>query len=149
MSAKGWTYTFGAVPGPDGLVITGRALFDRVVSSLPIGEPIDFTLSQRVEKRTNAQNRMMWSTVYDQLLLGLADAAGYDRHERAAAKELLHEGLCAKYGGMETCKLTGQQVRKFRTSKATKQQFTDFVEWVARFAATEYGVVIVLPGEAA
>lgn len=147
--SQDWTYTFAFAKGPQGLNILGRAYFDRVVSSLPDGQEGVMVITPKKEKRTNAQNRAMWGTVYDSLLLGLADAVGYDRHERAAAKELLHEGLCAKFGGMETCKITGQQVRKFRTSKATKQEFSDYIEWVARFAATEYGVVVALPGEAA
>jgi hypothetical protein len=147
---KGWTYTFSASRTPQGLLIAARPYFDRVVAaSLGMGEVCDLTISEHVEKRSNAQNRMAWGTVYDQLLEGIGDAAGYDRHERAAAKDLIHEGLTAKYQGTVTDKVTGQEVRKFRTSKASKQEFSDYIEWVARFAATEYGVVIVLPGEAA
>lgn len=142
-------YTFAATKGRDGLVIQARPYFDRVVSTLGDGERFVLTLESFKEKRSNAQNRMAWGTLYDQLLYGIADAAGYDRHERAEAKELIHEGLAQKFGGTVTDKVTGQQVRKFRTSKATKQEFTDYVEWVCRFAAQEYGVVVVLPGEAA
>lgn len=143
------TYTFAAVKAVNGLVITGRAYFDRVIASLPEGQQFDLTLTPHKDKRTNTQNRAMWGQCYDSLLVGLADAVGYDRHERVTAKELLHEGLCAKYQGYVTCPLTGQQVRKFRTSKATKQEFTDYLDWVARYAATEFGVVVSLPGDAA
>jgi hypothetical protein len=38
-------------------------------------------------------------------------------------------------------------VRKFHTSKATVKQMSDFIEWIPRFMAEEYGAVIVLPGE--
>lgn len=146
---KDFSQTFAATKSPAGLKIAGRSLFDRFVSSLGDGEQVTLTIAPLKEKRSNQQNRMLWGTVYDQLIEGISIEAGYDRHERAQAKELIHEGLCGKYGGYETCKVTGQQVRKFRTAKATKQQFTDYIEWVARFAAQEYGVVIALPGEAA
>jgi len=146
----GWSHTFTAVKGKAGLSFgDARPFFDRVVSSVPDGVRVVVTLAEYQDKRTTAQNRALWGTVYDSLLLGIADAAGYDRHERGLAKELIHEGLCAKYGGTVTDKVTGQQVRKFRSSKATKQEFSDFIEWVARFAAEEYGVVVALPGEAA
>lgn len=144
-----WSYSFTASRQPDGLVIAGRAYFDRVVSAqLAMGEVCDFTLSEHVEKRTSAQNRMIWGTVYDQLVDGLGDEVGYDRHDKAG-KEKLHEGLCLKYGGTVKDPVTGLDVRKFHTSAASKEEFTAYVEWVARFAAEEYGVVIVLPGEAA
>lgn len=140
-----WTYTFAFAKGPQGLNILGRAYFDRVVSSLPDGQEGVMTIAPKKEKRTNAQNRMIWGTVYDQLITALADELGYEKPE----KEYLHEALCRLYGGTVEDKATGLTVRKFRTSKATKQEFTDYVEWLARWAAKEHGVNIVLPGEAA
>jgi hypothetical protein len=147
MKRGDFTQTFSAAKGPKGLTIQARPFFDRFVQSLPDGQELVLTVEPRKDKRSNAQNRMAWGTLYDQLIYGIADAAGYDRHERAEAKELIHEGLTAKFQGTVTDKVTGQQVRKFRTSKATKQEFTDYVEWVCRFAAQEYGVVVMLPGE--
>jgi hypothetical protein len=145
----GWTYTFAATKNAKNQpVILARPYFDRVLSTIAVGEEFNLTIAEHKEKRSNAQNRMMWSTVYDQILAGLA-ADQYDAHERTAAKDLIHEGLCAKYQGYTTDAVTGLQVRKFRTSKATKQEFTDYIEWVARFAAQECGIVVVLPGEAA
>ncbi len=144
----GWTYTFAPVRTEKGLNFgPARGLFDRmVIAHLAIGEVCDLTISEHREKRSNAQNRMAWGTVYDQILAGLA-ADQYEPQERAAAKDLIHEGLCGKYQGYVTDPVTKQEVRKFRSSKATKQEFSDYIEWVARFAATEYGVVVVLPGE--
>lgn len=140
-----WTYTFGFAKGPEGLNILGRSYFDRVVSSLPLGQEGIMTLAPKKDTRTNAQNRMMWGHVYDQLLTGLASELGYERNE----KDYLHEALCRLYGGTVEDKATGLTVRKFRTSKATKKEFTDYIEWLARWAAQEHGVVIALPGEVA
>ena len=148
MSA-GWTYTFAATKNAKNQpVILARPYFDRVLSTLAVGEEFDLTISEHLDKRTNKQNRLMWGTVYDQLLAGLA-ADQYDSHERAEAKALIHEGLCGRYQGFVQDKVTGVDVRKFRSSKATKAEFTAFVEWAAKYAAETLGVVIVLPGESA
>jgi hypothetical protein len=146
---KGWTYSFAATKDDKGqLVILAQGYFNRALSSVQPGEVFDLTIAEHQEKRSNKQNRMVWGTVLDQLIAGLA-ADQYEPHERAEAKELIYEGLCARFQGYVTDAVTGQQVRKFRGSKATKAEFTEFVEWVARFAAQEYGIVITLPGEAA
>ena len=146
---KGWTYTFAATKNAKNEpVILARPYFNRVLSTIAVGEEFDLTIAEHQEKRSNKQNRMVWGTILDQLIAGLA-ADQYEPHERAEAKELIYEGLCAKYQGYVTDAVTGQQVRKFRGSKATKAEFTEFVEWVARFAAQECGIVVVLPGEAA
>jgi len=153
-----WTYTFSAAKGPKGdLCIIGRSYFDRVVASLRLaeGEVCDLTLSEHVETRTNAQNRMGWGTVYDQILLGILTKTGLERYSsadskaRAAAKQALHEALCMEYGGVDIEPLTGRAVRKFHSSKASKQEYSDYIKFVARHAAQEWGVVVVLPDEAA
>lgn len=142
-----WRYVFTAAKASTGLVIQTRPYFDRVVSTLAEGEVVVLTLEPWTEKRTNAQNRGMWGCVYDSLIAGLVTAGSYEPSERARMKELIHEGLCAHYQGYETCPVTKQQVRKFRTSKATKKEFSDYIEFVARYAAQEFGVVVALPGE--
>jgi len=38
-------------------------------------------------------------------------------------------------------------VRKFRSSKATKAQFKEYLEWLVQMVAEDYGVAIALPGE--
>lgn len=120
--------------------------FDRAISILGDGEEVIVTVSKKADKRSLQANRALWGPTYDQLIDGIADEVGYDRHDRDG-KEKLHEALCIKYGGTVTDPITGIDVRKFRTSQATKQQFSDYLEWVARYAATEHGIVITLPGE--
>lgn len=144
---KGWSYTFTAAKGQKGMHVLAEDYLNRVLSTLALGEEFGLTIFELQDKRSSKANRALWGPVYDSILLQLADAVGYDRHERSAAKELIHEGLTGKYGGYETCPVTKREVRKFRTSKATKQQFTDYIEWVARYCAEEYGIVVELPGE--
>lgn len=145
----GWSYTFAPAKTEQGLSFGhARPFFDRVVSAMALGEVCDLTISEHEEKRTLAQNRMLWGTVYDQLLDGIGDAVGYDKHDKAG-KEQMHEGLLCLYGGTVIEPITKREVAKVRSSKMTVAEFTAYVEWIARYAAQEHGVVIALPGEAA
>lgn len=152
--AQDWTYTFAAAKGPDGrLNILGRSYFDRVVSSLPDGQECVITLAPKKDKKTNAQTRLIWGGVYEDILQGVLSEVGYeensDKEHRRIAKDALHEAFCLEFGGSVTERVTGKQVRKFRLSRATKDEATKYIEWAARHAAQEYGVAIALPGEAA
>jgi len=145
-----WSYVFSASRTPKGLLIANRAYFDRVVSaSLGMGEVCDLTLAQHIERRSLKQNRALWGPIYSQVQEVILSKEGYRRDEWPAMKELIHEGLCAKYQGYVTCPVTKQQVRKFRTSKATVAEMRDYMEWLAQFMAEEYHIAIELPGEAA
>jgi len=144
-----WLHTFIAVKTADGLSFgAGRPFFDRVVSTLGDGTEVVVTLAEKQDKRTNAQNRLIWSTVYDQLIAGIGESVGYDRHDKAG-KEQLHLGLLMLYGGTVVEPLTKREVPKVHSSKMTKVEFTDYVAWIARWAAQEHGVVVALPGEVA
>jgi len=146
-----WTYTFAAAKGPKGLNILGRPYFDRVVSSLPEGEECVLTLAQKVEKKTNAQTRLIWGVAYEQILQAVLSDVGYeensDKQYRRIAKDALHEAFCLEFGGVITERITGKQVRKFRLSRASKDDAKSYIEWAARWAAQEYGVAIELPGD--
>lgn len=142
-------HKFAAVKGPQGLTIQGRTFFDRTVATIPDGTELVMTLEPRKDKRNNKQNRMMWGIVYDQLVEVILSADGYRRDEWPKVKPLMHEGLCAKYQGYVECPITKQQVRKFRSSEASKAEFSAYIEWLAQMVAEDYGVAIQLPGEAA
>ena len=101
---------------------------------------------ERVEirkvKRTRSldQNAWIWGVAYPQL----AEALGYEPHEI----EELHYGLVAKWGGEHFDKRLGAMVPNKRSSKLTTKEFSDYMEWLVRFAAKECGgVVIELPDE--
>lgn len=102
------------------------------------GQHIDI----RPVKRTRSleQNAWVWGVAY----LHLADTLGYDRHEI----EDLHYGLVAKWGGEHFDKRLGAMVPNKRSSKLTTKEFSDYMEWLVRFAAQECGCVIPLPDEA-
>ena len=104
------------------------------------------TIAKRQDKRSLAANRALWGPIYSQVIDAIAEEVGYDRHDKAG-KERLHEGLCIRYGGTAIDPISKREVRKFHTSKASVQQMSDYIEWIPRFMADEYHVVIVLPGE--
>lgn len=146
----GWSYTFSAAKTPKGdLKIIGRAFFDRVVSSLKLadGEVCDLILQEHVEKRSSKANRYLWGPLYDEAMEVILSSEGYRRDEWPQMKLLMHEGLTGKYQGYVTCPVTKQQVRKFRSSKATVAEFKAYIEWVIQLVAEDYGVAIALPGE--
>ena len=145
--ASTWSYEFAAVKAPVGLVFTSRPFFDRAISTLGDGEEVTVTVAKRQDKRSLAMNRALWGPIYTQLIAGIAEAVGYDAHD-ASGKEYLHEGLLMLFGGTVVDPITKREVAKERSSQMTVARFSEFMEWIVRWAATEYGVVVVLPGEA-
>jgi hypothetical protein len=90
--------------------------------------------------RTLGQNAWVWGVAYP----AIADALGYEPHEH----EDVHYGLVAKWGGEHFDKRLGMMVPNKRSSKLTTKEFSDYMEWLVRYAAKECGgVVIPLPDE--
>lgn len=145
---KGWSYSFAAAKGHKGLEYLAPAYFDRAISTLALGEEVVVTIEKKRDKRSLAQNRSLWGPIYDQLIAGIAEAVGYDSHDKAG-KEQLHEGLLQLFGGTVIDPITKREVAKERSSTMTRERFGEFIEWIARYAAEQHGLVIVLPGEAA
>ena len=141
-----WSYTFAAAKGPKGLTILARPYFDRMVMALPDGQECVLTLAPKVDKRTGKQNRTLWGVVYESLLNQIAGEVGYDRHDRCG-KEQLHEGLLMLFGGVKVCPITKREVAAKRSSKMSKAEFAEYVDWIARWAATEYQIVVELPSD--
>jgi hypothetical protein len=143
---RSWAYSFAAVKGEQGLVFLSRALFDRAISTLANGEELTVTVAKRQDKRSLAQNRALFGPIYDQFIAGIAEAVGYDAHDKSG-KEQLHEGLLQLFGGTVVDPITKREVAKERSSTMTTARFAEFMEWIGRYAAQEHGVVITMPGE--
>ena len=147
---KGWTYTFAATKNAKNEpVILARPYFNRVLSTIAVGEEFDLTIAEHQEKRTGRQLRGLWGPVYSSIIEFLLTEQGYRRDEWPRMKELIHEGLCGQYQGFVTCPITKKEVRKFRLSSATKQETSDYMSWLAQYMAEEHGFVVQMPGEAA
>lgn len=138
--------SFGVAKGPKGITFLSRPYFDRYVASLPDGWIGKLTLEAHQDKRTSKQNRTLWGVCYESIVQQIAEEVGYDKHDKAG-KEQLHEGLLMLYGGVKQCPITKREVAAKRSSKMTVAEFADYIEWIARWAATEYGIVVELPSD--
>ena len=141
-----WSYEFRAVKSNKGLVFSSRPYFDRTISTLGDGEEVIVTVAKPVDKRSLAMNRALWGPIYTDLINGIAESAGYDKHD-AIGKEQMHEGLLMLFSGTVTDPVTKREVAKERSSSMTVARFSEFMEWICRYAADEHGVVVTLPGE--
>lgn len=97
----------------------------------------------RKSRRTSDQNRLLWSLYEDILRLGGETLGGW-------SKEDLHEYFLIQHFGAETREAFGMKRLKplRRSSRLTKTEFSDFVDFIVRRMA-EHGIVLELPGEIA
>lgn len=103
------------------------------------GKPVDVIVRQHRNKRSERQSRWHWGVA----IPVIAQELGYDKHEH----EQLHYALVAKCFGTVFDERLKQEVPKARSSQLTTAQFSEFMEWVVRYAATEWGIQIPMPGE--
>lgn len=125
--------------------------YDRHLASLE-GKRVELDVKVHRSQRSTAQNRWLWGPGYTALLNAILEEQGYDHHERTEdLKEQLHEELLKQRFGTKTVpSLTGGppvSVPNCRSSKLNTKEFADFMEWLVRYAATTYGVVLELPDD--
>lgn len=138
--------TFGASVSAEGKlqfpVETRRAL-SMWCSSLA-GQKVVVTIKRERNTRSDRQNRWLWGVAYEIIV----EDAGYELHERAEAKEYLHYKLVKLCFGSHFDPRLGEEVPNVRSSKLSKKEFGDYMDWLVRHAAKEMnGMVIPLPGE--
>jgi len=93
-------------------------------------------------RRTNDQNALLWALYDDALKQGGETLGGWTRED-------LHEYMLGEHFGWEVHEALGRKRQKprHRSSRLTKMEFSDFVEFVVqRFA--QHGIVLDLPGDA-
>jgi hypothetical protein len=100
-------------------------------------------LNQPVQRRrrSDRQNAWIWGVAYPLI----AETLGYDRHEH----DEIHYALVAKCFGTHHDDKLAIDVPNVRSSKLSTKQFSDYMDWLVRFAAQEWGCVIPLPDEEA
>lgn len=100
------------------------------------------TIAMHKPKRSNDQNALLWALYDDILKRGGEELGGWERsdlHEFFLGENfgwVLHEGMGAK-----------RKKPARRSSGLTKQEFTDFIDFIVRYMA-QRGVVLQLPGDA-
>lgn len=105
-----------------------------------VGRKVEIVLRLRTSKRSDAQNRWIWGIAYP--LLG--QHWGYERTEH----EQMHYGLLAQCFGTKVDTRFGVRVPKVvSSSKLSTVEFSEYMEWLVRYAAVEEGIRIPLPNE--
>ncbi len=121
-----------------GVLLDARPQFDAYAKTME-GQRVELVLRKRKSQRSLDQNAWIWGVAYPLLAFGI----GYDAHEH----EDLHYSLIEKWGGTHFDTRLRTLVPNKRSSHLTTKEFSDYMEWLVRFAA-ECGVIIPLPDEA-
>jgi hypothetical protein len=95
----------------------------------------------RKSRRTNDQNALLWALYDDAIKQGGESLGGWSSAD-------VHEYMLGEYWGWDEYKAFGRTrlKPKKRSSRLTKMEFSDFVEFIVRRFA-EHGIVLQLPNE--
>ena len=104
-----------------------------------VGRDVEVIIRDKRQKRSVDQNSWIWGVAYPLI----AETLGYDKHEI----EMLHYALLGECYGTEYDQRFGRELPRVGSSKLTTKQFSEYMEWLIRWAATEHGITIPLPGE--
>jgi len=104
------------------------------------GKRVDVIVRVHRKDRSLEQNNWIWGVAYPII----AESLGYDEHEH----EDVHYALVEKCFGSHFDKRLGAMVPNKRSSKLSTTEFSTYMSWLVRFAATDLGgIVVPLPGE--
>jgi hypothetical protein len=108
------------------------------------GKEVVVTVELPTRKRSLAQNRWLWGKA----LPPIAEHCGYDAHEH----ERLHYDLLSVRFGTHAIQplIPGAPPRIVpvkTSSELTTKEFAEYMEWLVRYAASEFNVVLELPDE--
>jgi len=108
------------------------------------GEEVEVTVERKRRQRSSAQNRFLWGAC----LPAIAEHCGYDHHEM---ERLHYDLLSVRFGTTAIAPLMDgapPRIVPTRTSsELNTAEFSDYLEWLVRFAAEKFGVVISFPDE--
>ena len=92
-------------------------------------KPVEITIRRRRAKRSNQANAYLWGVVY----AAVSEHTGYEPEEVHDALKLMFLTDHAADGPLPIVK---------STAKLTQSEFSDYIERIKRWAATDLGVVI-------
>jgi hypothetical protein len=123
---------------------SGRIVFDdptRLAVTLKklASKRIEVVLRKPRSKRSLAANAWWWGVAVPMI----AEELGYDRHEY----EQVHYALVVKCFGTTHDERLKAEVPAARSSKLSTKEFAELMDWVVRFAAEEWGLILPLPSE--
>ncbi len=109
------------------------------------GQRVELTLKARKSKRSIDQNSWLWGIAHPLL----AEHLGYDEHEH---ERLHYDMLALRFGTVAVTPLLKGAAPRIVPAKTSSElntaEFSDYMEWYVRTAASEFGCVIPLPNEA-
>lgn len=104
------------------------------VDKLPQGKRFDISIKLHREKRTIDQNRLLFLWI------------GCVSHETGYFKDEVHEIFKKKFLGTETFEIWGEKVERIKsTTSLDTKQFSQYLERIQQFAATEMGIILPDP----
>lgn len=103
------------------------------------GKTVDVVIRLHRNQRSLDQNAWIWGVAYPLI----AEALGYDKDEH----EQLHYALVDECFGRSFDARIGREVPNVRSSKLDTGKFSEYMEWLVRWAAREHAIVVPLPNE--
>jgi hypothetical protein len=103
------------------------------------GQVVEVIVRPKQSQRSSEQNRYLW---YANTII--AEHLGYDKHE----KDLVHYALLQKCYGVRHDETLDVDVPARTSSQLTTKEFSEYMDWLVRYAAMELDIVLPLPGEA-
>lgn len=100
---------------------------------------VEVIVRRERSQRSLNQNAWVWGVAYPLL----AETLGYDMDER----DDLHYALVEKCFGSHPDPRLGASVPNVRSSNLSTKEFSEYMEWLVRFAAKEFSCIIPLPNE--
>lgn len=116
----------------------------RMLQHMPKGKAVAVTVEEWKKPRTNQQNAFLWGVAYPAILEGGGEALkGWSRDD-------IHEYMTGEFGGWEVLEGFGRKRMRpvLRSSRMTKEQFSDYLDWLSAKCA-DMGIVIPEPYEPA
>ena len=129
------------------LVIESPARWLAALSRL-VGQRVRLQLWREKKRRTLAQNKLLWGTVYPVVLAGLREIA-LDAGEQCPFRDVdaLHEALKYRHLSASIVRVAGEEWEiPPSTTRLTTEQFSAYVEAICRWAAAK-GIYVPPPGE--
>lgn len=113
--------------------------FIRQLRALDPDKVWEVSVAEKRRRRSDQQNRLLWSLYADILKMGGEAMRGWNKDD-------LHEFFLGNFHGWETVEMFGKRKQRpmKRSSKLNRQEFSDFVESIVVFMA-ERGVVLKMP----
>ncbi len=133
---------FGDCDKDGKLILDSQVAFRTYVRRKFAGKKVELVIRARRSQRSLAQNRWYWKFAVPVI----AEEIGYDKHEY----DECNHWLLRECFGSHKKEILGVEIEIQNVTSSTKlttKQFSELMEWIVRWAATNLGIVIPLPNE--